>query len=200
MLSKSFSNLDADLKEASLLLSFRWINFHWLGGFWRHRNIQSSFGGFVLLPGFFNNHPMAGFMASLFWWRNQVHPDANTSREGKTVLSSCSCLGQGWDSPWLILGWREWEWKDRHKISIKQSGLLWFFFFPWLSWEIWALLQRADSTSLSWSSLLERDKLNPTTLSPFWFPNLLKKLPLFPLEDPISSLALLLCSNPPIKA
>lgn len=129
MLSKSFSNLDADLKEASLLLSFRWINFHWLGGFWRHRNIQSSFGGFVLLPGFFNNHPMAGFMASLFWWRNQVHPDANTSREGKTVLSSCSCLGQGWDSPWLILGWREWEWKDRHKISIKQSGLLWFFFF-----------------------------------------------------------------------
>lgn len=126
-------------------------------------------------------------MASLFWWRNeQLHPNANTSREGNTLLPACSCLGQGWESHWLIL--RQWEPKDRHNISGKPSGLLWFFSLGSQERSERCYKELIQALFAGRSSLLERNKLNPSPLSPFSFPSLLEELPLFPLEDPISFL------------
>lgn len=132
----------------------------------------------------------------------QVHPDANTSRKGNTLLPPCSCLGQGWDSPWLILSWGNGN--QRTDTTFPENSLDFFDFFPWISREIWALLQRVDSTSLCWKELLVlpfgEGQTKSHTFIPFSCPNPLKELPLFPVEDPISSLALLLCPNPTIKA
>lgn len=110
-------------------------------------------------------------MASLSWWRNGTDPEANNSREGNTLLPSCSCLG------WEILNWRGWGWKDRYNISRKQIFILIFFPLDFKR-DLWAFLQSADSTSLwmerapcsSWRGTNQTPPLYP----PFSSPNLPK--------------------------
>lgn len=175
MLSKSFSNLDPDLKETSLLLRFWWINFHWLRGFQRQRNIQLILGMSVI-TWIFQQSPdggIYGFSALVEKCNLSIPMPALPGKE-TTLLPSCSCLGQGWESCWLILGWREWGWKNRHNISGKQAGLLWFF-----------NLAHERNLSIAAKSWFNHSSLERAPGAPFWRGKL-NTTPFIPLFNPKS--------------
>lgn len=141
----------------------------------------------------------------LSWWRNATGPSqCQHFQGGKCTPAFLLLLGPGLGKPMANpqLKGMGMKGQTQHFQKTVWTSLILFFLGSQERSERCCkeLIQPLFAGKSCWCSLLERDKVNSTPLSPSSIPNLLKELPLFPLEDPISSLALLLCSNPTTKA